>query len=104
VILLCGGACKGRVVQLSGRGRAGASDVVVGGWRRTSARTAVTWSSRPAREPSGTMTGIDVWSVPVSGGPPTLVLADATLPDEPPRGSGIAFVEPGPGDPAGYAC
>ncbi len=40
--------------------------------------------------------GWDVWSVPVTGGEPTLVLRDAMFPEYFPDGEAIAFVEPSP--------
>jgi Tol biopolymer transport system component len=41
--------------------------------------------------------GWDVWSVPVAGGEPTLVLRDAMFPEYFPGGEAIVFVEPSPG-------
>jgi Tol biopolymer transport system component len=46
-----------------------------------------------ARDPSGT-TKFDVWSVPVKGGEPTLVLRNAFFPMVLPNEEGIAFVRP----------
>jgi Tol biopolymer transport system component len=46
-----------------------------------------------ARDPSST-TKFDVWSVPVTGGEPTLVLRNAFFPMVLPDGEGIAFVTP----------
>jgi Tol biopolymer transport system component len=56
------------------------------------------------RSSAGT-TRWDVWSVPVSGGEPTLVLQDACfpmdIPTEGPEGSQIAFLQPNPDIPTG---
>ena len=41
--------------------------------------------------------GWDVWSVPVTGGEPTLLLRDAMFPEYFPDGRSIVFVEPSPG-------
>jgi Tol biopolymer transport system component len=46
-----------------------------------------------ARDPSST-TKFDVWSVPVTGGEPTLMLRNALFPMVLPDGEGIAFVTP----------
>src|SRR3972149_8536436 len=55
---------------------------------------------------SSKTTKFDVWSVPVTGGKPRLVLRNASFPmDHPggPEGLQIAFVSPRPNDSAGHS-
>ncbi|HET7929273.1 MAG TPA: hypothetical protein VFM40_06940 [Actinomycetota bacterium] len=51
----------------------------------------------PRGEGAVPVPGSDVWSVPVTGGEPTLVLRDAMFPQYFPDGETLAFVEPSPG-------